>query len=186
MKPLDEFVRDKRLKDGRRPQCRECHNKQIRNYYHNGGGREEQGHQSMYENKSCSGYLGIVVAERLVKHLFKDVEVMPYGFPGYDMICNKGKKIDVKASTIHIEKNKNSTVNRWNFNIKHNKKCDFFLCLAFDSTIDLNPLIAWMIPGNEVNNLSNAKISSSTIHKWDKWKMDLDDAQRCCDLMKGK
>lgn len=184
-KPLDEFVRDKRRKYGRRSQCKECHNKQIRNYYHNGGGREEQGHQPIYKNKSCSGYLGIVAAERLIKHLFNDVVMMPYGFPDYDMICNKGKKINVKASTIRIIKNKNSTVNNWQFNIKRNKKCDFFLCLAFDNVEDLNPLITWMIPGKEINHLLKITISPTTIHEWDKWKMDMSNAQYCCNLMKG-
>lgn len=148
--------------------------------------RKQCGGLLMYENKSSSQYIGIVVAERLIKHLFNDVEMMPYGFPGYDMICNKGKKINVKASTTYVAQLKNSTVNRWKFGIDYNKNCDFFLCVAFNNVIDCNPLYAWLIPAHEVNNQSGARISSSTIHKWNGWKMDLDDAQRCCDLMKEK
>lgn len=201
LKPNDEFQDRKDSKDGKRAECKMCrkeyHKKyyqkhreevkeKVRNHYHNDGGREKQGKKSMYEDKNCPQYLGIVVAERLVKHLFKDVEVMPYGFPDYDMICNKGKKINVKASTIRDAHNKNSTVNRWDFHTNYNKDCDFFLCMAFDNVIDCNPLIAWMIPGSEVNHYSKIIISSTTIHKWDKWKMDMSNAQACCDLMKGK
>lgn len=186
LKSLEEFGKNKNSKDAKRAECKECHNKHIRSYYHNSGGREKQGHKSMYENKSCSGYLGIVAAERLIKHLFNDVIMMPYGFPDYDMICNKGKRINVKASSIRNIKNKYSTVKNWQFMIKRNRKCDFFLCLAFDNVKDLNPLFAFLVPGNEVNHLQKITISYTTIHKWDKWKMDLDDAQACCDLMKGK
>lgn len=185
-KPLNEFSINKRGKDNRYSQCKECRKNIDIDRYQNMGGREKKGCQSMYKNKLCSNYLGIVAAERLVKHLFNDVEMMPYGFPGYDLICNKGKKIDVKASTTHIGQNKNSTVNRWNFNIKHNKDCDFFLLMAFDNVIDCNPLNAWMVPGEEINENSGISISSTTIHKWDKWKMDMNDAQTCCDLMKSK
>ena len=203
-KSLDEFYNESKSKDGKGRYCKDCNKKRGEYYtkhnyenralireqmiknYHFGGGRERRGHQSMYKNKSCSQYLGIVAAERLVKHLFNDVEMMPPNFHGYDLICNRGKKIDVKASTTHIRKNKNSIVNRWQFSINCNKDCDYFLCMAFDNIKELNPLIAWMIPGNEVNDQGGIAISSTTIQRWDKWKMDLSNAQACCDLMKGK
>lgn len=194
-KPLSEFNKDKNRKDGLYPQCKKCkgeyqkdhkeeHNTRNRKYYHSGG-REEQGYQSMYKNKLSPQYLGIVVAERLVKHLYPDVKMMPYGFPGYDLICRKLKRINVKASTIHKQYNKYSTVNYWKFSIKYNKNCDYFLCLAFDNIEDCNPLMAWLIPGNEINKNASKTISSTTIHKWDKWRMDVNDAQSCCTVMKG-
>ena len=214
MRPLDEFYNRKDKKDGKRNDCKDCNNKMNQKYYqehkeeileqkkdyhkenkeeinerkkdwyHNKGGRESRGSISMYKNKNCGQYIGIVVAERLVKHLFNDVEMMPPNFPGYDLVCNRGKRIDVKASTICVRENKNSVVNGWKFHIRYNKNCDFFLCIAFDNVIDCNPLIAWMIPGNEVNDNESITISSTTIHKWDKWKMDMSNAQACCDLMK--
>lgn len=215
IKPPGDFYIDNTKKDNKSSHCKECvkertkkryekHREEIKKYhkkyyqehieerkekdkdrYHNRGGRERQNKKSMYKNKTCSNYLGIVVAERLIKHLFNDVEMMPYGHPGYDMICNKGKKINVKASTIHIEQSKNLTTNFWQFRIGYNKECDFFLCMSFDNVEDINPLIAWMIPVNETNENSSIQISATTIHKWDKWKMDLNNAQTCCDLMKG-
>lgn len=199
LKSLDEFCKDNRAKDGKHTYCKKCMKETHKNYYYNRGGRETKkdyynnrggrekaGRISMYENKSCPQYLGIVVAERLIRHLYNDVKVMPFGFPGYDFICNKGKKINAKASTAHIRKNKNSTVESWKFEIKKNKKCDFFLSIAFDSVNNPNPLHMWMIPGNEVNDRVGIQISSSTIHRWDKWKMNINDAQLCCMTMKEK
>lgn len=153
--------------------------------WYEGGGRELGGYQSMHENKNCAAYLGIVIAERLIKHLFNDVIMMTYGFPGYDIICNKGKRINVKASSTRVRQLKNSTINHWKFDINYNKDCDYFLCLAFDNVEELNILFGFIIPGNEVNHLSGIQISTTTIHKWDQWKMDLNNVQACCDLMRG-
>ena len=185
-KSLDEFYKDKSSKDGKRSICKECNKEKCKDYYYHGGGREKQGWKSMYKNKSSPQFIGIVVAERLIKHLFNDFEMMPPNFPGYDAVCNKGKKINIKASTAHMQQNKNSVTSTWLFAIRKNKVPDFYLLMAFDDTIDLNPLNVWLVRGSEINNQTGVRISSSTIHKWDKWKMDLNDARMCCDLMKEK
>lgn len=214
IKPLNEFYNSKAEKDGKQTYCKDCQkvhddeykkgneeklkkynkkyhekNKEKRKeydkkYYHHGGGREERGHESMYTNKHCTSYLGVAVAERLIKHLFNDVIMMPYGFPDYDMICNKGKKINVKSSTIRVRQSNYSTMNYWRFTINCNKIAEFFLCVAFDNINDINPLYMWMIPGKELNNQSDISISQSTIHKWDQYKFDITDAKKCCDIMK--
>lgn len=145
--------------------------------------RQRIGRKSMYENKSCSQYLGVVIAERLCRHLFKDVEVMPNNHSGYDIICNKGKRIDVKAACVTFTE-KNKKYSRWAFRIKKNTIADFFILVAFDNRTDLNPLHLWMIPGNELNQKENRTITHSTIHKWDKWKKDIEDAKLCCAEMK--
>ena len=144
--------------------------------------RQKRGSISMYKNKLCSNYLGIVIAERLCKHLFKDVKMMPYGNTGYDIICNRGKKIDVKSSCIRLSKD-NKYIN-WGFKIRKNIIADFFICVSFDNRNDLNPLHMWMIPGSEVNHLTKISISPSTIHKWNKCKRNISDAQLCCSEMK--
>lgn len=136
---------------------------------------------SMYENKDCAAYLGIVIGERLIRHLFNDVEAMPYDFPDYDFICNKGKKINVKTACMTSQSKK---YYRWKFTIRNNKIPDFFILVAFDNLTDLNLLHIWMIPGNEINNNSGKSIRPSTIHKWDKWKLNIKDAQLCCTEMK--
>ena len=131
------------------------------------------------ENKQCSLYLGIHVAEKVLSHVFKNVEVMPHGNKGYDFICNHGKKIDVKSACI----GKNGA---WLFNIKHNTIADYFLCIAFDNRNDLNPTHAWLIPGSKFSRLVGVSISISTIHKWDDYWLDIDKIVMCCDICREK
>lgn len=197
-KPLDEFYDRKDSKDEKRTDCKKCTIKRSREYYQTHRKersekgkeyrqknldkiRERKGHKPMYENKLCSSYLGVFIAERLCRHLFKDVEVMPYGHTGYDIICNKGKKIDVKSSCTRFLDGDHP---HWVFEVDHNIIADFFICVAFDNRINLNLLYMWMIPGHEVNNQGKASISPSTVHKWDEWKRDIDDAKLCCTEMK--
>lgn len=198
VKPLGEFHKNKSKKDGRGTECKRCSNKYSKKYgqehqeegkeyhkeyykEHKNEIRKRKGIESMYENKNCTNYLGIVIAERLCRHLFKEVKVMPNNNIGFDIICNKGKKIDVKSGCITLSKGKYP---RWIFNIKQNTTADFFILVAFDNRTDLNPLYLWMIPGHEINSQGKASISPSTIDKWDVWKRDINDAQICCAEMK--
>lgn len=135
------------------------------------------GHIPFNENKECTVYLGVHVAERVLSHVFKDVKVMPLCNPGYDFICNKGKKIDVKSSCLHKS-------GKWGFGIKHNTTADFFLCLAFDNRKALNPLHAWLIPGAKINHLKGTSIRQGTIHKWDAYRLDTTKISDCCDSMR--
>ena len=207
---IDEFHDDKRNKGSKRTICKKCISKRSKKYYqehkeriNNYGrkykkehkkeaseqnkkwyertGRQQKGSKSMYEDKTTHQYLGIVIAERLVRHLFNDVEVMPMHNPGFDFICNKGKKIDVKSCCTSKGK-----YPHWAFNIDYNKTADFFICVAFDNIETLNPIYLWMIPGKELNKNSGKAIYPSTIHKWDEWKMDINDAQICCAELKNK
>lgn len=146
-------------------------------------GREKAGHLPMYKNKLCPSYLGVVIAERLVRHLFDDVETMSMHNPGFDFVCNRGKKIDVKSSSTRF---RNGKFPRWIFEINHNNTADFFICVAFDNRTDLNPLHMWMIPGHILSKQGSARISLSTICKWNKWKMDINDAQICCTELKNR
>ncbi|MCK4665909.1 hypothetical protein KAU33_04125 [Candidatus Dependentiae bacterium] len=197
-KPLDEFYKNKGRKDNRRPDCKVCNNKQRKGYYqehkeertkydkdyykkHKDKIRKRQGKISMYENKLCTSYLGVVIAERLVRYLFKDVEVMPNNHSGYDFICNRNKKIDVKSGCVTLDRGHP----RWHFNIDHNITADYFILVAFDNRIDLNPLHLWMIPGHVLNKNKSRSIRPSTLHKWDKYKRNIKDAQFCCNELKA-
>ena len=141
--------------------------------------RRKQGKRPFNENTACAAYLGVHVAERMLSHVFKNVKRMPYGTPGYDVICNRNKLIDIKSACLGI------TQQRWAFNIKHNTIADFFLCLAFDNREDLKPLYAWLIPGSKLNHLAITSISPSTIHKWDGYRLDLTKISTCCDTLRG-
>ena len=197
-KPLDEFYDRKDSEDEKRTDCKECTIKRSKEYYQTHHKeksekgkeyrrknldkiRQRRGQMPMYENKLCSSYLGVFIAERLCRHLFKDVEVMPYGNTGYDIMCNKGKKIDVKSSCTRFL---NDNRSYWIFEVDHNTTADFFICVAFDNRSDLNLLHMWMIPAKEVSNKGRISVQSSYVHKWDKWKRDINDAQICCAEMK--
>ena len=214
-KPLNEFYKSKSGKYGVRAICKKCFGKQskkytqehpeeyrkhaLKYYYknheeslkrmknyqenHKDERRQKGGYLSMYENKSCASYLGVVIGERLCRHLFKDVEIMPNGNQGFDIICSKGMKIDVKTSSTRFNEGKYP---HWGFDINENKIPDFFICVAFDNRTDLNPLHLWMIPGDEINENASKSISLSTIHKWNQWERDIDDAQLCCAELKSK
>ncbi len=143
---------------------------------------------SMKINKKCGVYLGCYVAERLLSYVFVNVERMPYGNKGYDFICNKGFKIDVKSSCIH----KNNT---YTFAIKKNKIADYFLCITFNSREDLNPQHIWLISSDDVIN--NKRVENmigivvpnnvKSLSKYSKYELTdkLKETRTCCDTLKN-
>ena len=139
--------------------------------------RHKQGAHPFNENKECGLYLGVYIAEEVSSQAFKNVQRMPNGNQGFDLICNKGK-IDVKSAC------KGKIQNNWIFHIRHNTIADYFLCLAFDNREDLTPLHVWLIPGDKLNHLVTATIRPSTIHRWDEYKFDITKISQCCVAMK--
>ena len=129
-------------------------------------------------NPNCSSYLGIHIAERVLSKIFKNVERMSVINPGYDFICNKNYKIDVKSATM------NKKYDFWKFSIKKNKIADYFLCLAFDNRYDLNPQYLWLIPSELLNSKTNATISKSTLQKWKEYEKPIDEVISCCDILR--
>jgi len=132
-------------------------------------------------NKKCSQFLGCHVAERVLSHVFKDVERMPNGNVGYDFICNKGFKIDVKSSCLH----KNDT---YTFSIRENKIADYFLCIGFDNRVNLNPQHIWLIKGNLINEIFTLTIPNNIngLTKYSKYELTdkLKETIECCNQLK--
>ena len=176
-KQIDQFNKEKARKDGYQNECRICANKRSTKYR-----REVRGILPLSENKECGAYLGVVVAERLVRHLFNDVQTMPYRNIGFDFICSKDKKIDVKSACITMN---NTKYPFWRFAIRKNQIADYFLLLAFDNRTDLEPQHQWLIPAHVLNHIKSTSISPSTIHKWDKYKQPIVDAQICCNNIRN-
>lgn len=143
--------------------------------------RYSQGGKPLGENPQCGAYLGIHIAERVLAKVFKDVKVMPYSHKGFDFICNRGMKIDVKSSCMDSRR---GHAPRWRFQIRHNATADYFLCLAFDNRRDLNPCHAWMLPGNDFNTCYSTSIGITTIQKWDEYRIDIDQIVACCEETK--
>lgn len=140
--------------------------------------RHANGYKTMSENKTCSMYLGVHIAEKVLSNVFKNVETMPLNYPGYDFICNHGKKIDVKSSCSRIRKNRSP---QWAFNIWKNQSPDYFLCIAFDNRENLNPLHLWLIPSSILNIYNGVSISKTTLSKWNKFELPLNKVTLCCD-----
>ena len=145
--------------------------------------RAKRGGLSMSENKTCSMYLGVHIAEHVLSKVFKNVTRMPNGNQGYDFICNKGMKIDVKSSTLRISKIRAPL---WFFNINRNKVADYFLCLAFDNRESLTPLHLWLVPAKAVSHMHLATISTTTVDRWNKYKLDINKVISCCDTLQDR
>lgn len=133
----------------------------------------------MKNNKYCDQYLGIHIAERILSHIYPNVERMPINNPGYDFICGKGFKVDVKSGCLREDQN-----NRWLFHINKNIIADYFMCLAFDNREDLNPLHIWLIPGHILNFKTTVTINKSTLNKWSQYEQPLDKVISCCDSIR--
>lgn len=140
-----------------------------------------RGNLPMSENKSCSAFLGVHIAERLLRHMFKNVTQMPYGNPGYDFVCGNGYLIDIKASCMCTD---DDITYRWSFMIKKNVIADYFVLLAFDNRDDLTPMHIWMIPGRDINDSVSISISKNQLHKWDKYVLNIDEVIMCCNALK--
>lgn len=138
------------------------------------------GHLPYNENKTCSSFLGVHVAERVLSHVFNDVERMPLNNPGYDIICNHNKRIDIKSSCLSRDK----TTMRWGFHIERNTIADYFLCIAFNNREDLTPIHVWLIPGDKLNRLIGTTIRPTTVKRWETYEIDLTQILRCCDTLK--
>ena len=147
---------------------------------------------SMETNKDCALFLGYHVAERVLSYVFKDVQRMSVNNPGFDFICNKGYKIDVKSSCLY---NKNS----YNFNIGNNKIADYFLLIGFDNRENLNPQHIWLIKSNEIivtqhssnynrklNEFGSFFVINKTFDILSKYELTdkLKETIKCCDALK--
>jgi hypothetical protein len=137
--------------------------------------------KSMSENDKCSSFLGVYIAERVLSKVFKDVKTMPYGHSGYDFVCNKGKKIDVKSACM---KHRYDWSPSYSFVLRNNQIADYFLCIAFDNREDLNPLHLWLLPADIFNHLNTLSISESTLNKWDEYKLDISPTVKQCEQLK--
>lgn len=95
------------------------------------------------ENRKDSRFLGSYIAENGVFKLFEGCQKMKTNNPGYDIICTRGYKVDVKASSL-------DRFNTFKFSIWKNQIADYFALVGFDNVFNLKPLYLWIIKGNEM------------------------------------
>lgn len=133
----------------------------------------------MVTNKNCPTHLGCYIAEQVLTKTFKNVKIMPHNNHGFDVICDKDYKIDIKSAATGDKRSS------WMFTLDQNKIADYFLCIAFDNRDDLNIEHLWLILGKDVNYRITISISKSTLSKWFKYEQPLDEVIACCNEMKG-
>lgn len=118
------------------------------------------------QNKAASQYLGVYIAEGVLSKIFNGIQRMPYNNKGFDFLCLKGLKIEVKSSCLVLLKAPNGEIiPRWQFEIGKNKIADYFLLVAFDNRIDLIPQHIWLIKSSEIvgrNRNSRMPINQKT------------------------
>lgn len=136
------------------------------------------------ENKSCSYYLGCVIAEKIVELIFKHVK-HPQVRCRYDFECTNGYKIDVKSACLDKR-------NKWQFGINKNNVADYFMLIAFNSRQDLNPVHLWLIKGDEyireqrLNTYVRLDVTKANVSKFEKYerKDELAQAVEICESNK--
>jgi hypothetical protein len=193
-KPLSDFTFHKTGKEVGKPvsRCKECCNKTTARWTKNHPDNKrinarnssyKKGIRPASENKSCSLYLGCIVAETVLSHEFPGFKRMPPKNSGYDYECPKGFKIDIKSA---CRRHPKDACDKWVFYIGKNKIADYFLLLAFDSREKLNPEYVWLVPGNVVNDKGNVTISITNLYKWMQYERPLDNVVKCCNRLKDE
>ena len=162
--------------------CEKARNHARKDYFTRRN-HEKGFHKPQSENKSCSSYLGIYVAERALSKFFDNITRMPANNPGYDFICGRGFKIDVKSGCLTKRKDRRPD---WTFVVSKNKVADYFLCLAFDDRESLDPQHVWLIPGNVVNGQRTITIGncSKSIARFAKYEKPVDKVIACCNVLR--
>lgn len=141
----------------------------------------------MEDNKECTLWLGVHVAERVLSKIFDNVTRMPIQNPGYDFICSKGYKVDVKSAC----KSKCGKYYGWSFILRTNRIADYFLFLAFDNRNDLNPMHIWLVKnyGSVINKKGFRIIDTcGELEKWKQYERTdkLNELIHCCDSIRTK
>jgi hypothetical protein len=156
--------------------CKSCDTKYARIR------RNRNGTQTPLElAKDIGAYLGVYIAERLLAKIFKTTTRMPYGNPGYDFICGKGFKVDVKAA---CRRHRQHCPDRWIFHIKKNIAADFFACFAMDNRKSLNPEHFWLFPADVVNQKHSLTIFEDQLGHWKSYEQPLGHVLQGCTALK--
>lgn len=115
------------------------------------------------ENRMDTRFLGVYIAENGINKIYEGSERMEMNNKGYDIICPKGYKIDVKAAILN-------RYNIFNFAINKNKIADYFVLVGFNNIIELKPLRIWVVEcndniyGHPIKELSRLIILNEPLH----------------------
>lgn len=136
------------------------------------------------ENRRDTRFIGTYIAENGIAKIYEGSQRMAYYNRGYDILCPKGYKIDVKATVLN-------QYNMFNFGINKNNLADYFILVAFNNIIELIPMHMWIIKSDEnidgrvINKLAKLIISNEPkyLDKYSKYeKLDkLDMLKNLCE-----
>jgi len=187
LKDASKFHKSHSTCDGLQSWCRECkaehrqsHQKEYA--FHARTRRHELGiHRPYNKNRNCPLFLGVGVAEQVLAKVYPNVVRMPMHNTGFDFICGRGYKVDVKSSCLHKH-------GFWGFNINKNAIADHFLCLAFNDRVNLTPQHVWLIPGKVVSHLVGLSIcpGARSLSKWQQYEQSIDCVVSCCNVLREK
>lgn len=177
--PISEFSKSGKSSDGLQSWCRECKRKHELERSHLKGIK-----RPMNVAKECASFLGVHIAERALSKFFDYIERMPYGNPGYDFICGRGYKIDVKSACTRHSNGKHP---HWIFCTKRNHIADYFLCLAFDDRTSLEPQHVWLIPGKDIGYKSGITITDieKSLTRYRVYEKPLEKITNCCKTLRS-
>jgi len=131
-------------------------------------------HSPITERKETSPYLGNL-AEEVLSRYFENVVRMPNNNPGFDFICKRGYKIDVKsACLLHANDGRSDA---WNFHIRKNKIADKFLCIALRDRKSFSAEHIWLIDGQHVSNRKKISIRENSLAEWAAYEKPIDMAR---------
>lgn len=178
--PLSEFGINRSRNDGLQTYCKEHYRARSNASNYRRGKSIPLG-----RNRGCASFLGVYVAERVLGGYFDNLVRMPYCNVGYDYVCGKGFKIDVKSSCLHKDEIRKS--GRWEFGIHRNQMADYFLCLAFDNRESLNPMHVWLFPrhvggGKHLIAIGN---TARSIKKYKAFERPVENVLIACETMRG-
>ena len=110
---------------------------------------------------------------------------MPQDNPGFDFLCGRGYKIDVKSACL---KQRGDGYLTWTININNNIIADYFLVLLFDDRVDKNPMHVYLIPGSDVNHLIGFQIFNIEhgLSKFSKYEKPIDSVLSCITKLKNQ
>jgi hypothetical protein len=136
------------------------------------------------EAKNCASYLGVYIAERALANFFDNITKMPTNNPGFDFVCGRGFKIDVKSSCLIYYPKKTP---RWKFATGHNDITDYFLCLAFDNRENLEPQHVWLIPSKDIRSKTAVVITNGDkwMDPWKQYERPMNRVLSCCNQMRS-
>ena len=180
--PISNFNKHHKSSDGYQWWCKNCKAEWGAKKKHRLGIA-----RPMAEAKDIGMYLGVVIAERALSHVFTQVIKMPHGNPGFDFICGKGYKVDVKSGCLRTRTERDGyRRTRWKFHIGKNTIAQYFVCLGFDDRDSLEPLRMWIIPGKSVQHLDTICITNTpeALKKWEKYERSVDKVLVCCTEMR--